>query len=94
MKYALVVLLFSFSVFAAVTPAQMKQIRMDTYEVMLEVADGELDPDLRSVKVIDELGSRATIQFRFFEEQFGERTCTYIYDLRTMAPMRNTVLCD
>lgn len=95
MKYLVLIALFSFSVFAAVTPAQMKEIRRATNDVMYALgAEPELNAQVLSVKVIDELGSRVKVKFVYEEAMYGQKTCTYYFDLTTMAPVNNSALCE
>ena len=93
--FAITIALFTLSAFAAVTPAQMKQIRKASADVMYAVgAEPELNAQLVSVKIVDELGSRVKVRFIYDEAMFGVRACTYYYDLSKMAPVKNSWLCE
>lgn len=95
MKFLVLIALFSLSALAGVTPAQMKEIRKATYDVMYAVgAEPELNATLLSVKIVDELGSRVKVKFVYEEAMYGKRTCSYYYDLKVMAPVNNSALCE
>lgn len=94
MKLLFALCLFSFSVFAAVTPAQMAEIRKSTPEVMYAVgADPELNATILDVRVVSELGSRVKVKFTYTEDMYGKRSCTYYYDLKAMDVVANSWLC-
>ncbi len=94
MKLIIALCLFSLTVFASVTPAQMAEIRMSANEVMYEVGgEGELNAHVTSVKVGRQLGSRVKVKFTYEELMYGKRTCTYYYDLKMMEVVAGSALC-
>ncbi len=94
MKFVIMLCLFSVTVFASVTPAQMKEIRLAATDVMYAVGgEGELNATVTKVKVVSELGSRVKVQFTYEEQMYGERTCTFYYDLKVMDVVNSSWLC-
>lgn len=94
MKLFILGIFITANVFASVTPAQMTEIRIATTDVMYSLgADVNLKPRVLSVRVIDQLGSRVKVQFTYEEEMYGEKTCSYYYDLQRMMALRQTALC-
>lgn len=95
MKFIIVLLAFSALAIAGVTPAQMKEIRKSAYEVMYDLgAEPELNATVKKVAVVDELGSRVKVKFTYEEMMYGERTCTYYYDLKMMKVVAGSALCE
>lgn len=93
-RFALIAALFSFSALASVTPAQMRQIHEAAKLAMYESgADARNNPIMYSVRVVDQLGSRARVAFSYNEDAFGVKDCTFYYDLATMNTVARSVLC-
>jgi len=94
MKLIIALLVFSSFALAGVTPAQMKEIRKSAVEVMYDLgADSELNARVKRVSIVDELGSRVKVKFTYVENMYGERTCTYYYDLKKMDVIPGSALC-
>ncbi len=95
MKLILIILAFSAFAIAGVTPAQMKEIRKSASEVMYDLgAEAELNARVKKVSVVDELGNRVKVKFTYEELMFGERTCTFYFDLKKMKVVAGSALCE
>lgn len=95
MKFIIALIMFSAFALAGVTPAQMKEIRKSASEVMYDLgADPELNAMVKKVAVVDELGSRVKVRFTYEEMMYGERTCTYYFDLKMMKVVAGSALCQ
>ncbi len=94
MKLLVVAFLFSLSAMASVTPEQMRDIREESVEVMMDLgADPRLNPRVTSVKVISQLGDRVKVKFSYVEDHFGKKTCTFYYDLKVETAIQGSGLC-
>lgn len=94
MKLILALLVFSSFAFAGVTPAQMREIRKSADEVMYDLgAEGELNAHVTKVAVVSQLGDRVKVKFTYEELMFGQKTCTFYYDLTKMEVVARSALC-
>lgn len=97
MKFlVLISMLFSIGAFAQMS--QNQDLDLNLWEVSEEVmydlgANPRLDPEVISVKIIDQLGSRIKVKFQYTEEMYGKKTCTYYYDLKLNEVRAGSALC-
>lgn len=95
MKLLLLSLFICTSALASVTPEQMRAIRIEATNVMYSVGgEGELNATVTKVRVIDQLGDRVKVEFKYEELMYPERTCTFYFDLKRMSSVARSALCN